>query len=67
MIDRPLRIVLIEDHTLVRAAVRHALDAAPDLEVVGEAATGEEAMAIVDAERPDVVLLDIDLPGMRGT
>jgi DNA-binding NarL/FixJ family response regulator len=65
--DRPLRIVLVEDHTLVRAAVRHALDSAPDLEVVGEAATGEEAMAIVDAERPDVVLLDIDLPGMRGT
>lgn len=67
MIGRPLRVALVEDHELVRAAVRHALDAASDIEVVGDAATAEEAVAMVAAERPDIVLVDIDLPGMRGT
>jgi DNA-binding NarL/FixJ family response regulator len=64
---RPLRVVLVEDHELVRAAVRHALDAAGDIEVVGDAATAEEGMALVAEYRPDVALIDIDLPGMRGT
>lgn len=63
----PLRVLLVEDHALVRAAVRHALDAADDLEVVGETATAEAAATLIDELRPDVVLLDIDLPGMRGT
>jgi DNA-binding NarL/FixJ family response regulator len=63
----PLRVLLVEDHALVRAAVRHALDAAHDLEVVGETATAEAAATLIDELRPDVVLLDIDLPGMRGT
>ena len=61
-----LRIFLVEDHALVRAAVRHALDAAPDLEVVGDVATGEDALAILPGLRPDLALVDIDLPGMRG-
>jgi DNA-binding NarL/FixJ family response regulator len=67
MSDRPLRVVLVEDHELVRAAVRHALDAAADIDVVGDAATAEEGVALVAELRPDVVLIDIDLPGMRGT
>lgn len=67
MTDRPLRVVLVEDHELVRAAVRHALDAAADIEVVGDAGTAEEGVALVAQHRPDVVLVDIDLPGMRGT
>jgi DNA-binding NarL/FixJ family response regulator len=62
-----LRILLVEDHALVRAAVRQALAAAPDLTVVGEASTAEEALLLVPAVQPDVVLVDIDLPGMRGT
>ncbi len=61
----PLRILLVDDHALVRSAVRQAISG-PDLEVVGEAATGEEALAVAPRLRPDVVLLDIDMPGMTG-
>jgi DNA-binding NarL/FixJ family response regulator len=63
----PLRVVLVEDHALVRAAVRHALSSATDIEVVGDVASAEEALELVPRLRPDVVIIDIDLPGMRGT
>jgi DNA-binding NarL/FixJ family response regulator len=65
--EDPLRVFLVEDHALVRAAVRQAIDSAGDLLVVGEAADAEDALRTVPALRPDVVLIDIDLPGMRGT
>lgn len=57
--------MLVDDHALVRSAVRQAIDA-KDVELVGEAATGEDAFALALAMRPDVMLLDIDLPGMNG-
>ncbi|HSH21102.1 MAG TPA: response regulator transcription factor, partial [Candidatus Caenarcaniphilales bacterium] len=60
-----LRVMLVDDHALVRSAVRQAISA-PDVELVGEAATAEEALALAPLLRPDVVLLDIDLPGMTG-
>jgi DNA-binding NarL/FixJ family response regulator len=62
-----LRVFLVEDHALVRAAVRHALAKAADLEVVGDVATAEDALRLVPEVRPHVVLIDIDLPGMRGS
>ena len=62
---RPLRILLVDDHAFVRAAIRQALTA-PDLEVVGEAATAEDALSLAPGLRPDVALLDLDLPGMSG-
>jgi DNA-binding NarL/FixJ family response regulator len=62
-----LRVFLVEDHALVRTAVREALARSPLIEVVGEAATGEEALPAIVRTRPDVVLVDIDLPGMRGS
>jgi DNA-binding NarL/FixJ family response regulator len=61
----PLRVMLVDDHALVRSAVRQAIDA-PDVELVGEAASAEDAFALALAVRPDVMLLDIDLPGMNG-
>jgi DNA-binding NarL/FixJ family response regulator len=62
-----LRAFLVEDHALVRTAVRDALERSPLIHVVGEAATAEEALPLVVQARPDVVLVDIDLPGMRGS
>ena len=62
-----LRVFLVEDHALVRAAVRHALAKAADLEVVGDVSTAEDALLLVPEVRPDVILVDIDLPGMRGS
>jgi two-component system, NarL family, nitrate/nitrite response regulator NarL len=60
-----LRIMLVDDHALVRSAVRQAIDAG-DVELVAEAATAEDAFALALAVRPDILLLDIDLPGMSG-
>lgn len=61
----PVRVMLVDDHALVRAAVRQALDA-PDVELVAEAASAEEALVLAPQVRPDVLLVDITLPGMDG-
>ncbi len=58
-----IRLVLVDDHAMVRSGVRTELGAAPDIEVVGEAADVPAAIEAVHALRPDVVLLDVHLPG----
>jgi DNA-binding NarL/FixJ family response regulator len=63
---RRVRLFLVDDHAIVRAGVRALLAAHDLLEVVGEADSGEEALARVAAAAPDVVLLDLSLPGMTG-
>ncbi|NED15367.1 response regulator transcription factor, partial [Streptomyces sp. SID9124] len=66
----PVRIVLADDERMVRTALRAILDAEDGLEVVGEAATGAEAVSVVRALRPDVVLMDVRMPetdGIRAT
>jgi len=62
----PVRLFLVDDHRIVRAGVRALLQAHDQLEVVGEADCGEDALARVPALMPDVVLLDLSLPGMNG-
>jgi DNA-binding NarL/FixJ family response regulator len=61
-----IRIVLVDDHALVAEGTRQLLDAEDGLEVVGEARTGEEALPLLESLRPDVALVDVNLPGMSG-
>jgi two-component system, NarL family, response regulator DevR len=60
------RLVLVDDHELVRHGLKALIDAEPDLVVVGEAATAEEAVRRIRFEQPDVVVLDLDLPDGSG-
>ncbi|MEE1801387.1 response regulator transcription factor [Streptomyces sp. JV176] len=62
----PTRILLADDHALVRRGVRLILDNEPDLTVVGEAGDGAEAIELARAERPDLVILDIAMPRLTG-
>ncbi|WP_326610145.1 response regulator transcription factor [Streptomyces scopuliridis] len=61
-----IRVVLADDQTLVRAGFRSILDSEDDMEVVGEASDGEQAIALARELRPDVVLMDIRMPGLDG-
>nr|WP_149179614.1 response regulator transcription factor [Streptomyces sp. TRM49041] len=61
-----MRVVLADDERMVRTALRVILAAEPDLEVVGEAATGAEAVSVVREARPDVVLMDVRMPEIDG-
>ncbi|MEV0897526.1 response regulator transcription factor [Actinoplanes sp. NPDC049802] len=61
-----IRIVLVDDHPVVRMGLRGMLDAEPDLTVIGEASSGVEGVAVARAERPDIVLMDLRMPGGDG-
>lgn len=61
-----IRVVLVDDDELVRAGLAMILDAAEDIKVVGEAATGSEAVQVARDTRPDIVLMDVKMPGMDG-
>ena len=62
----PIRVLIADDQRLVRAGLRVLLEQAPDIEVAGEAGDGAEAVALVERRRPDVVLMDIRMPGVDG-
>lgn len=62
----PIRIVLVDDHAVLRSGLRMLLDAEPDMEVVGEASTGEEGIERARELAPDVVVMDISMPGIGG-
>jgi DNA-binding NarL/FixJ family response regulator len=61
-----MRVLLADDHRLVRAGLRSLLDATPGVEVVAEAADGEEAWRVIQELKPDIALLDIAMPKMSG-
>ncbi len=61
-----IRVLVADDHTIVREGVRILLEAQPDIEVVGEAADGQEALARVRELQPDIVLIDIAMPNLNG-
>jgi DNA-binding NarL/FixJ family response regulator len=62
----PIRVVLVDDQTLVRQGIRSLLELSSDVAVVGEAGDGDEGLAVIARERPDVVLLDVRMPRKSG-
>ncbi|MGW8481916.1 response regulator [Microbacterium sp. NPDC055903] len=61
-----IKVALVDDQALFRAGIRMVVDSQPDLDVVGEAGDGQEALAVIARTRPDVVLMDIRMPVMDG-
>ncbi|HEY0602723.1 MAG TPA: response regulator transcription factor [Herpetosiphonaceae bacterium] len=64
--SKTVRIVLVDDHTVVRAGLRMLIESRPGLQVVGEAATTNEALTVARESQPDIILLDLDLGGDSG-
>jgi Response regulator containing a CheY-like receiver domain and an HTH DNA-binding domain len=62
----PIRVVLVDDHVLVRAGLRALLHSLPNIEVIGEASDGHEAVEVIARHQPDVVIMDIGMPGLNG-
>lgn len=63
---KPIRVLLADDHALVRAGIRGLLESLPGIEVVAETGDGREALELIRTSHPDVVLMDIAMPGMNG-
>jgi len=61
-----IKVLVVDDHAIVREGIGHILAREPDMEVVGEAASGEEAIGKARSLTPDVILMDISLPGLSG-
>src|SRR5436190_20654322 len=64
--QQKIRVMLADDHAVLRSGLRALLNQEPDLEVVGEAGNGREAVELVQRLRPDVVVMDISMPIMTG-
>ncbi len=63
---KPARVLLADDHTLVRAGVRKLLESMPEVEVVGEADDGRKVLVLAEQLQPDLVLMDLSMPGLTG-
>lgn len=61
-----VRVLVADDHTIIRSGLRHLLEREADIEVVGEAADGREALELAEQMRPDLVMLDITMPKLNG-
>lgn len=62
----PIRVVIVDDHAMIRAGLEQLLTGTPDIQVVGHAEEGGRALEIVESVRPDVVLMDLQMPGVDG-
>ena len=65
-VTKPIQVLLVDDHTIVRQGLRSALQAYPNIEVVGEASNGEEAVVSAGKLQPSVIVMDINMPHMDG-
>src|SRR5258706_8612980 len=61
-----LRVLIADDHPIFRHGIRTLLDTTPDLTAVGEAQNGEEAIGLADSQQPDLILMDLQMPGLNG-
>jgi DNA-binding NarL/FixJ family response regulator len=61
-----IRVVIADDHTIMRVGIRNILTRSPDIEVVGEASNGQEAIQLIEALAPDILVLDMEMPIMDG-
>ncbi|SJN38913.1 DNA-binding response regulator, LuxR family [Microbacterium esteraromaticum] len=66
MTDSPTRVLLVDDHAMLRAGFRTILETQPDIEVIGEAATGAEGVQLAQQLHPDVITMDVQMPDMDG-
>jgi DNA-binding NarL/FixJ family response regulator len=64
--DRKVRVVIADDHPIMRVGIRQILERCPDIRVIGEAENGKEALGLVEELTPDVLILDINMPVMGG-
>src|SRR5713101_6661841 len=62
----PIRIILVDNHPIVRSGIRAELEKLPSVQVVGEADDGRAALALVQSQKPDIVFMDISMPGLNG-
>lgn len=62
-----IRVLMVDDHEMMRRGLASILRAEPDVEIVGQAQTGDEAVRLADEVLPDVVVMDVSMPGMSGT
>ncbi|WP_226570553.1 two-component system response regulator NarL [Mangrovibacter yixingensis] len=66
MAEEPATILLIDDHPMLRRGVKQLIGLAPDIQVIGEASSGEQGIAMAETLDPDLILLDLNMPGMNG-
>ncbi|MDZ7845191.1 MAG: response regulator transcription factor [Anaerolineales bacterium] len=66
MTDQPIQVLLVDDHSMLRDGLRSLLEARDEIQVIGEAGTGREAVQITQEKKPDIVILDLGLPDING-
>ena len=65
-LGKPIKVLVVEDSAVVRELLSHILDSDPDIQVIGAAATGEEAVKAAARTRPDLITMDVNMPGING-